>query len=167
MTIGERIKAARKQAGMTQQELAEKLNISYVGISQWESGRRNPKESTLVRIAEVLDVPVAYLTGSHLMSTGEIADFVNRAWPRVDDYLKTLREDGGDTAEIERWERVCVDLNGIRAQINEERQVEQVTLTEQESHLLDIFRGLNYKGRQKVLAILNDYAKIKDYSVDT
>ena len=54
MTTGQQIKAARIRAGMTQQELADKLGISFVGISQWENGKRNPKKETLDRIAKAL-----------------------------------------------------------------------------------------------------------------
>lgn len=56
MTTGQRIKAARKKAGMTQAVLAEKLGISYVGVSQWENDLRNPKLETLQRIASALGV---------------------------------------------------------------------------------------------------------------
>ena len=61
MTTGEVIKAARKKAGMTQAQLAEKLGISYVGVSQWENDLRNPKLDTLQRIASALGVPVQAL----------------------------------------------------------------------------------------------------------
>lgn len=61
MTTGELIKAARKKAGMTQAQLAEKLGISYVGVSQWENDLRNPKLDTLQRIASALGVPVQEL----------------------------------------------------------------------------------------------------------
>ena len=169
MTVGERIKAARKQAGMTQGELAEKLEISYVGVSQWESGRRNPKASTLARIAEVLDVPLGYLTEAHVMGSYELQDFVRRAWPRADNYVKKLQENDGDTEEIERWERVCAELleigRGIAEQQAEQiRLSEQIKLSDQEKRLLEIFRGLNSEGRRKILAISGDYAKIGEYS---
>lgn len=165
VTTGERIKAARKQAGMTQQELAEKLEISFVGVSQWESGRRNPKESTLARIADVLDVPLGYLTGSGFRDKAEIADFVNRAWPRADNHVKMLRETGEDQMEIDRWERVCAQLLEIRDEINATLQEEQILLSNQEKHLLEIFRRLNTEGRRKILAIIGDYAKIGKYSL--
>lgn len=58
MTAGERIKAARKQKGMTQKELADSLNVAFPMISQWERGTSNPKLSTLQRIAEALEIPV-------------------------------------------------------------------------------------------------------------
>lgn len=63
MTTGQRIKAARKKAGMTQKELGDKLGISYVGVSQWENDLRNPKLETLQRIADSLGVPVSILMG--------------------------------------------------------------------------------------------------------
>lgn len=61
MTTGQLIKAARKKAGMTQAQLAEKLGISYVGVSQWENDLRNPKLDTLQRIAAALGVGVGQL----------------------------------------------------------------------------------------------------------
>ena len=160
MTIGERIREARKQAGMTQGELAEKLEISYVGVSQWESGRRNPKESTLARIADVLDVPLGYLKGNGHMAQLELEDFVNKAWPRADNYVKKLKQDDGDLSEIDRWERVCTELVKIRREIVESQQAEQIKLSDQEKRMLEIFRGLNSEGRQRILTIMGDYAKI-------
>ena len=56
MTTGQLIRAARKKKKMTQAELAEKLKISYVGVSQWENGIRNPKYDTIRKIADALDV---------------------------------------------------------------------------------------------------------------
>lgn len=164
MTVGERIRAARKQAGMTQGELAEKLEISYVGVSQWESGRRNPKDSTLARIAEVLDVPLGYLTGAYAVGFVELDDFVKRAWPRADHYVKKLQENDGDAEEIERWERICTELLKIRDEIRDSQQEEQIRLSDQEKRLLEIFRSLNSEGRRKVLAITGDYTKIGEYS---
>ena len=63
MTIGQRIRAARKKAGMTQRQLADKLGIPYQSIGQWENDQRNPKITTLQRIAGALGVHVFDLTG--------------------------------------------------------------------------------------------------------
>lgn len=57
MAIGEQIKAARKKVGITQAELANRLGISYVGVSQWENGLRKPKYETKKRIANALGLP--------------------------------------------------------------------------------------------------------------
>ena len=58
MNISERIREARKSAKMTQQELADKLGVSYTLISQYERGLRNPKVETLQRIADALCIPL-------------------------------------------------------------------------------------------------------------
>jgi transcriptional regulator with XRE-family HTH domain len=54
MTIGQRIKEARKKAGLIQKQLGEKMGVSYQTIAQWETGRRNPKGSTLAKIAAAI-----------------------------------------------------------------------------------------------------------------
>lgn len=61
-TVGQRIKAARKAAGLTQQQLAEKSGLKYQNITKWERGERNPKIETLLKISEACGCSVMYLT---------------------------------------------------------------------------------------------------------
>ena len=61
MKVGEKIKKARLDIGMSQRELANKLGIAPPTLAQWENGTRNPKRETLIKIATALDVPVALL----------------------------------------------------------------------------------------------------------
>lgn len=56
MTTGQRIKEARKKAGLTQKELAAKLGIAYQTLAQWENDLRNPKRETLQKIASALGI---------------------------------------------------------------------------------------------------------------
>lgn len=49
MDGGELIKEARRRAGLTQQELAEKMATTQSVIARWESGRRSPTFATLTR----------------------------------------------------------------------------------------------------------------------
>ena len=55
MGIGSFLLYARKKSGLTQKQLAERLNISPVGIAQWEKDKRNPKPDTMKRIALALN----------------------------------------------------------------------------------------------------------------
>ncbi len=57
--ISNLIKNKRKEKGLTQQELAEKLNVTEKAISRWETGRGTPDISLLVPLAEQLDVSVS------------------------------------------------------------------------------------------------------------
>ena len=66
MCIGERIKEARKAAGLTQKELGERLGVSDSSIAQYESGLRNPKYETLKKIAAVLDVNINKLNPNYI-----------------------------------------------------------------------------------------------------
>ena len=61
MTIGQRVKNARKAAGMTQADLAKKLNIPFQSISQWERDVRKPKFESLRKIAKEVNCPITDL----------------------------------------------------------------------------------------------------------
>lgn len=56
MTTGELIRKARKEAGLTQAQLAKKLDIPYQSIGQWERNVRKPKYDTLKKIANALNI---------------------------------------------------------------------------------------------------------------
>ncbi len=50
------IKKARILAGMTQGELAERLSVSKVAVSLWESGKHFPSVKRLSQVAKVLNI---------------------------------------------------------------------------------------------------------------
>ncbi|MDR4023133.1 MAG: helix-turn-helix transcriptional regulator [Eubacteriales bacterium] len=54
--MGDRIRSARKLAGLTQSDLAKKLNVSQQMIAAYENGKRNPKFGTIKKIAFHLNV---------------------------------------------------------------------------------------------------------------
>lgn len=59
-TLGDLIKEARIKKGWTQTELANKIDMSQSMVAFWEKNIRKPKEKTLRRIADVLEVPHHY-----------------------------------------------------------------------------------------------------------
>lgn len=61
MTFGEKLKKARKEAGLSQEQLAEKLSVSRSAVAKWESGKGMPDVNNLKVIAQLLDVSVDYL----------------------------------------------------------------------------------------------------------
>ena len=65
MTIGEKIRATRKEKGMTQKQLAEMCKMADSAIRKYESGQVKPKTEMIKRIASALDVPA-----THLMDRG-------------------------------------------------------------------------------------------------
>lgn len=64
--LHENLKALRKQKGLTQEELAIRLNVVRQTVSKWESGRSVPDADILMKIADVLDVSLSDLLGAEL-----------------------------------------------------------------------------------------------------
>ena len=59
--IGSRIMRARKKAGFTQEELAEKIGVTAQAVSKWENGHNLPDLENLLQIAEITNVPYSVL----------------------------------------------------------------------------------------------------------
>lgn len=71
--------AARELKGLTQETAAERLDISVESISAYETGRRRPPDSTVLRMAQVYDFP--YLCYQHLQC-GDLAIVLPLVRPR-------------------------------------------------------------------------------------
>jgi len=56
--VSNSIKKLREERGMTQDELAEKLNVTRQAVSNWETGKTQPDIETLTKLAEIFDVSV-------------------------------------------------------------------------------------------------------------
>jgi len=63
MHYGERLKALRSTMGLSQQELAHKLNINRSTYARYELGQTQPDFETLQKIADFFNVTVDYLLG--------------------------------------------------------------------------------------------------------
>lgn len=72
MEFSERLKELRKQAHLTQVELASKLGIVQSSYADWERGKKRPTQDNLVKIAQVLNVSVDYLVGNSEENADEL-----------------------------------------------------------------------------------------------
>lgn len=66
--LNENIKAIRKAKGLSQQELAVKLNVVRQTVSKWEQGLSVPDSDILISISEVLETPVSTLLGENVIA---------------------------------------------------------------------------------------------------
>lgn len=74
MSIGERIREARKLSKITQAQLAEKSGVAMISIHQYETGKRRPQIEQIQAIANVLGVSVDYLlNGTYEVDTTHLA----------------------------------------------------------------------------------------------
>ena len=77
--LNENIKTIRKAKGLSQEELAVKLNVVRQTVSKWEHGLSVPDSEMLVSLSEVLETPVSILLGETVIE------------PQADD-LKAISE---------------------------------------------------------------------------
>ncbi|MDE5939084.1 MAG: helix-turn-helix domain-containing protein [Lachnospiraceae bacterium] len=67
--LNENIKTIRKSKGLSQQELAVKLNVVRQTVSKWEQGLSVPDSDMLISISEVLETPVSTLLGENVIES--------------------------------------------------------------------------------------------------
>lgn len=63
MGLAENIRAARQARGMTQQELADRLDLTPNAVTMWESGRSKPRTAMMPLLAEILGTTTGELLG--------------------------------------------------------------------------------------------------------
>ena len=85
MEFNEKLQKLRKQRGITQEELAEKLYVSRTAISKWESGRGYPNIESLKAIAKFFSVTV-----DELLSTDEILTIAEEDNKRKENHFRDL-----------------------------------------------------------------------------
>jgi len=64
MLLGKRLKALRKEKGLTQQELGDMINVTKVSICCYERGTRTPTLETLLDLSRVFGVDINYFLGT-------------------------------------------------------------------------------------------------------
>ena len=77
-TLGTRIAEARRNAGLTQEQVAEKLGVSFQAVSSWERDEYSPETERLVKLSQVLGISLTYLAAggdSGLDAKREIFDW--------------------------------------------------------------------------------------------
>lgn len=64
MTFGEKIQKERKEAGLSQEELAEQLGVSRQAVSKWENDSGYPEMEKIIRLSQLYQVSLDYLMGN-------------------------------------------------------------------------------------------------------
>ena len=87
MTLGEKLKEARKRGGLSQEQLAEKLSVSRQAVSKWDSDKGIPDIGNLKAIATLLNISIDYL----LDNDSNIDKLVIKESINLDDFVKSGR----------------------------------------------------------------------------
>ena len=105
--LSENIKAIRKAKNLSQEELAQKLNVVRQTISKWEKGLSVPDAGTLVRIAEALDTTVQVLLGEEVLPTEE-SETVKELSAKLERINKQLAEQSEKRRKV--WRVVFIAI---------------------------------------------------------
>lgn len=77
VNFGEKLKELRKQAGLTQKELGERINVTKSVISYYELQERYPSSEVLIKLSSVFHVSTDYLLGIEKKKTLDISDLAD------------------------------------------------------------------------------------------
>ena len=69
--FGENLKTLHKNKGITQEELAARLNVVRQTVSKWEKDQSVPDAEMLAKLAEIFEAPVSQLLGSRIESDAQ------------------------------------------------------------------------------------------------
>lgn len=146
--FSENLKAMRIEQGLTQQKLADILNVSQNAIHNWENGKREPNREVIDKIAEVFHTsPVSLIWGSEIGNT----------WQNLIDAKEEARNSSTETLKQL--------LSAIKSIIIENDNANIFTEIPEED-LLYYFWILNNDGQQKVIEYAGDIAENPKYRKD-
>ena len=92
VNFGSKLKALRTNAGMTQTELAKKLNVTKSVVSYYEQQERNPSPDTLMQIANIFHVTTDYLLGMDHRKIIDVSDLDDEDMRLLLMTIETLRK---------------------------------------------------------------------------
>lgn len=106
--FGKRLREARKQMGLTQKELAERLNVGPSAIANYEKGTSSPKEDVLLKIFDALDIEPNFLFQDSFNCQTELENIISSAivsFPIIGEVAagydgSAIEEPSGETEQI-------------------------------------------------------------------
>lgn len=99
--IGNKISARRKEQGMTQKDLAEKLHVTDKSVSKWETGTHYPDIAIMEDLAAALGISVVELLGLENSSSEEVvAELTSISIEEKKVIIKEIRNRGWLTVTI-------------------------------------------------------------------
>ena len=163
--VKNRIAQFRRENGMNQRELGEKLGLGQTTISAWETGRNEPDSDSLGRMAKLFHTTIGYLMGY------EPESYLHGLTPN--EYAK-IAEERKNQRDIERWQRQNVfEQQGLTEEEIEEYQLADDMERWESSDTPDTLEGflvseivdnLPETMRQLALSNVRNFAKAVNYT---
>lgn len=139
--IQHNISIYRKKAGLTQDELAEKLHVKKTSLASWEQGKSLPDIDTLFTLCDILQVNISVISGFEpQQSQHHLGDGVQHA--------------------INEFYQAVDSISEYSARVGHELTP---SLSDDENQLIDDYREFNDEGKEKVRDYVADLADNPKY----
>ena len=162
-TIGDRIRNARKLAGLTQSDLAKKLNVTQQMIAAYENGKRNPKFETIKKIAFYLHVdPLELIYDKETINFTK--DYTNNLQSEVIIAARSRNVEKLDELLVKAQDLPIYDF--INHCLNEICENETNNKSFYKSQLILEYDKLNWKGRSIARKRVQELTEIPKYQKD-
>ena len=178
--VGSNIKRFRKEQGITQKQLGEKLWVSQQTIAQFENDKAPRKLDTIKRIADALGVPVSCLIQTENRSAENVGSNIKRLRTQrgltqsefaalIDRRLSTVQkyESGAITPPIQAIDNIAQALNVSRYQIlqcEDPKTIDALRTPDDEDILVENFRKLNSAGKKEALKRICELTELARYT---
>lgn len=94
MEFSEKLTTLRKQAGLSQEQLADRLGVTRQSVSKWESGAALPELVKLISLSEMFDISLDYLVKDFMDEPGQVGESspdTARLEQKVDDLTRYVK----------------------------------------------------------------------------
>ncbi len=93
MTLGERIKICRQNAGLSQEKTAELVGVSRQAVTKWEAGQSAPNTENLFRLAEIFDTTVDFLLHEEMQDISALVTQIHTQYRAEEEKLISLKKE--------------------------------------------------------------------------
>lgn len=111
MTFGEKLQKLRRESGLSQEKLAERLNVSRQAVSKWELGTAAPDVDNIVRLSKFFQVSLEYLMVEDCQEPVPLTD-----GPKPPDG-RPVRESEEKPARKRKWLPLWLAISGVVLEI--------------------------------------------------
>lgn len=161
MTIGDRIRTVRKEKGLTQKQLAQRLGVSASMVGQYETNVRKPKFETLKNFSEALDVNI-----TELIDIDDISPSLLSMSPLVDQCKSILsRAAPNETIILSDEEKAQLrQLANLVYSAKEELSNNTFLVEILRDEYISLFDKLNFQGKYLAVKMVSDLVNNPDNS---
>lgn len=161
MTIGDKIRTIRKEKGLTQKQLAQRLGVSASMVGQYETNVRKPKFETLKNFSEALDVNI-----TELIDIDDISPSLLSMSPLVDQCKSILsRAAPNETIILSDEEKAQLrQLANLVYSAKEELSNNTFLVEILRDEYISLFDKLNFQGKYLAVKMVSDLVNNPDNS---